>query len=67
MANHTATTSEYCANCHVVGQLGRGDAEITITVEIEARAEKGFTDDIRRTVSENARTLKFSTDDFEER
>ena len=38
----------------IVAQLGRADAEITITVEIEATAEAGFTDDVRRTVSENA-------------
>jgi predicted AAA+ superfamily ATPase len=50
----------------VVAQLGRADAEVTITVEIEAIAEEGFTDDVRRTVSENARTLKFETHEFEE-
>ena len=49
----------------IVGQLGRADAEITITVEIDATAEKGFSNDVRRTVSENARTLKFSTQEFE--
>lgn len=50
----------------VVGQLGRADAEVTITVEIEATAEGGFSDDVRRTVSENARTLKFETHEFED-
>jgi hypothetical protein len=50
----------------VVGQLGRADAEVTITVEIEAIAEGGFSDDVRRTVSENARTLKFDAHEFEE-
>ena len=49
----------------VVAQLGRADADITITLEIEARAENGFADDVRRTVSENARTLKFETHEFE--
>jgi predicted AAA+ superfamily ATPase len=49
----------------IVAQLGRADAEITITMEIEATAEGGFTDDVRRTVSENARTLKFATQEFE--
>ncbi|MGH2733699.1 MAG: hypothetical protein ACRDJG_12320, partial [Actinomycetota bacterium] len=43
----------------IVAQLGRAEAEVTITVEIEATAERGFTEDVRRTVSENARTLKF--------
>ncbi|EQD43731.1 hypothetical protein B1B_13676, partial [mine drainage metagenome] len=42
----------------VVAQLGRADAEMNITVEIDARTDKGFTDDVRRTVTENARTLK---------
>jgi hypothetical protein len=50
----------------VVGQLGRADAEVTITVEIEATADDGFADDVRRTVSENARTLKFDTHEFED-
>jgi hypothetical protein len=50
----------------IVAQLGRADAEVTITVEIEASAEDGFDDDIRRTVSENARTLKFEAHEFEE-
>jgi hypothetical protein len=50
----------------IVAQLGRADAEVTITVEIEASAEDGFDDDVRRTVSENARTLKFEAHEFEE-
>jgi hypothetical protein len=50
----------------IVGQLGRADAEVSITVEVEATAEGGFSDDIRRTVSENARTLKFETHEFED-
>jgi Swt1-like HEPN/Protein of unknown function (DUF499) len=49
----------------IVGQLGRADATVTITVEIEARASEGFPDDVRRTVSENAWTLKFETHEFE--
>lgn len=47
----------------IVGQLGR--ASVTIVVEIEATADEGFSDDVRRTVSENARTLKFQTQEFE--
>jgi predicted AAA+ superfamily ATPase len=50
----------------IVAQLGRANAEMKITVEIEARAEGGFPDDVRRTVSENARTLKFESHEFEE-
>src|SRR5450759_2592673 len=49
----------------IVAHLGRADATITITVDIEAAAEEGFPDDIRRIVSENARTLKFDTHEFE--
>lgn len=50
----------------IVAQLGRADAAVTITVEIEASAEKGFADDVRRIVSENARTLRFESHEFEE-
>ena len=50
----------------IVNQLGRADAAVTITVEIEATAEIGFPEDIRRTVDENARTLKFETHEFED-
>jgi hypothetical protein len=50
----------------IVTQLGRADAEVKITIEVEAIAENGFDDDVRRTVSENARTLKFETHEFED-
>ena len=50
----------------IIQQLGRANAEITITVEIEASQPAGFGDDIRRTVTENARTLTFQTEEFEE-
>jgi hypothetical protein len=50
----------------VVAQLARADAAVTITVEIEATTGKGFADDVRRTVSENARTLKFESHEFED-
>ena len=50
----------------VVAQLGRADAAVTIAVEIEATTDGGFPDDVRRTVSENARTLKFDTHEFED-
>ena len=49
----------------IVAQLGRTDADINIAIEIEATSNAGFSDDIRRTVSENARTLKFDTHEFE--
>ena len=50
----------------IVNQLGRADAAVTITVEIEATAGGGFPEDVRRTVDENARTLKFDTHEFED-
>jgi hypothetical protein len=50
----------------IVQQLGRGgDAEVSITIEIEATTSTGFDDDVRRTVTENARTLRFDTHEFE--
>jgi hypothetical protein len=50
----------------VIAQLSRaGDANVSITVEIEASAPKGFSDDIQRSVTKNARTLKFDTQEFE--
>jgi len=50
----------------IVNQLGRADATVTITVEIEATAEGGFSEEVRRTVDENARTLRFETHEFED-
>lgn len=41
------------------------DAKIAVTIEVEATAEDGFGDDIRRTITENAATLKFNDSDFE--
>lgn len=50
----------------IVAQLDRAGANVTISVEIEATTQDGFSDDVRRTVSENARTLKFQTHEFED-
>ncbi len=50
----------------VISQLGRADADVKITVDIEAHADGGFDEDVRRAVTENARTLHFETNDFEE-
>jgi predicted AAA+ superfamily ATPase len=50
----------------IVAQLARADANVTVTVEIEAATDTGFPDEIRRTVSENAGTLKFETHEFED-
>ena len=41
------------------------DAKISVTIEVEATATDGFDDDVQRTITENAATLKFSDSDFE--
>jgi predicted AAA+ superfamily ATPase len=47
---------------HLAGQVG---AEVTVTLEIEASLPGGASDQITRTVTENSRTLKFTTHGFE--
>jgi Protein of unknown function (DUF499) len=47
---------------HLAGQMG---AEVTITIEIEAKLPNGVTDQLVRTVTENSRTLKFDSQGFE--
>ncbi|MGH7049976.1 MAG: hypothetical protein ACREE5_04955, partial [Acetobacteraceae bacterium] len=47
---------------HLLGQMG---AEVTVTLEIEARLPNGVTDQLARTVTENSRTLKFESHGFE--
>jgi len=47
---------------HLVGQVG---AEVTVTLEIEASLPNGASDHIVRIVTENSRTLKFTSHGFE--
>jgi hypothetical protein len=47
---------------HLVGQLG---AEVTVTIEIQAKLPRGASDQLVRTVTENSRTLKFTSHGFE--
>jgi len=47
---------------HLVGQVG---ADVTVTIEIDARLPNGATDQLVRTVTENSRTLKFDSQGFE--
>jgi hypothetical protein len=47
---------------HLAGQM---DAEVTVTIEIEAKLPNGATDQLVRTVTENSRTLKFDSQGFE--
>jgi hypothetical protein len=48
---------------HLAGLQG---ADVSLTLEIEARVPEGVPENVVRTVTENARTLKFSTQGFEE-
>lgn len=41
------------------------DAKVTVTLEVEAEIPSGAPDNVVRTVTENARTLRFSTQGFE--
>jgi hypothetical protein len=51
----------------IVRQLGKaGKTEIRITLEVDAASESGFPEDVQRTVTENARTLKFESHEFED-
>jgi hypothetical protein len=47
---------------HLAGQVG---AEVTVTLEVEAKLPGGASDQIVRTVTENSRTLKFTSHGFE--
>ena len=47
---------------HLAGQVG---SEVTVTLEIEATLADGASDQIVRTVTENSRTLKFTSHGFE--
>ncbi|MBU4261625.1 MAG: DUF499 domain-containing protein [Proteobacteria bacterium] len=48
---------------HFSSQLG---TKVSITLEIEAESEEGFSEATRRTVQENSRTLGFNHAEFEE-
>ncbi|MBX6743929.1 MAG: DUF499 domain-containing protein [Acetobacteraceae bacterium] len=47
---------------HLVAQMG---AEVTVTIEVDARLPNGATDQLVRTVTENCRTLRFDSQGFE--
>jgi predicted AAA+ superfamily ATPase len=48
---------------HLSGLVG---AKVKVTLEIEAEVESGVPEDVVRTVTENSRTLKFTTHGFED-
>src|ERR1700694_1032207 len=51
----------------IVRQLGKaGKTNVRITLEVDADCESGFPEDVQRTVTENARTLKFESHEFED-
>jgi hypothetical protein len=47
---------------HLSGLVG---AKVTVTLEVEAQIPSGAPDHVMRTVTENARTLKFTSQGFE--
>jgi predicted AAA+ superfamily ATPase len=49
----------------VLDRLAEGDVELEITVEIQAKKRIGFDANVRRTVTENAKALKFDQTSFE--
>lgn len=48
---------------HLAGTV---DTDVEVRIEITAKSEDGFADDVVRTVTENAKTLKFDQHGFEE-
>jgi hypothetical protein len=48
---------------HLAGLV---DADVDVRIEIAAKSDDGFDDEVVRTVTENARTLKFEQHGFEE-
>ena len=60
------TTSQLVADAIVKHLAGLLDAGIDVRIETTAKSEDGFDDEIVRTVTENARTLKFEQHGFEE-
>ncbi len=47
---------------HLVGLVG---SRVTVTLDIDAEIPAGAPDNVVRTVTENSRTLKFTTQGFE--
>ena len=48
---------------HLTSQV---DAEVTVTLEVEVKLPRGTSEQVVRTVTENARQLKFSGYEFEQ-
>jgi predicted AAA+ superfamily ATPase len=50
----------------VIAHLGDTAADVTVTIEISASSPEGFDEPVIRTVTENARTLHFTDQGFEQ-
>jgi hypothetical protein len=53
-------------NREILDRIADSDVELEITVEIQAKKKSGFDAAVQRTVSENAKALKFKEASFEE-
>ena len=53
-------------NREILDRISDSDVELEITVEIQAKKKNGFDPAVQRTVSENAKALKFRDASFEE-
>jgi hypothetical protein len=62
MPSHAGKVAEEILQ-HLVGEMG---ADVRVTLEIEARLPNGAPENVVRTVTENARTLGFKSQGFEE-
>jgi len=51
----------------LVAHLGNAGAKLRLTLELEAESPEGFPEDLQRTITENAATLKFESHEFEGR
>ena len=60
-----ARTATYCLMPIRQHSSSLLNADVEVTLEIQARVEGGIPDNIARTVSENCKTLKFLTQGFE--
>jgi hypothetical protein len=49
----------------LVAHLGNAGAKLHLTLELQAESSEGFPDDLQRTITENAATLKFESHEFE--
>jgi hypothetical protein len=50
----------------VIAHLGDASADVEVTIEISASSREGFDEPVIRTVTENARTLHFTDQGFEQ-